>query len=35
MIDEILQYKAVTFSKKPIVLAQKKKRWESQKTKSN
>jgi DNA polymerase-3 subunit alpha len=31
-IEEILQYKAVTFSKKPIALAQKKKRWDNQKT---
>jgi DNA polymerase-3 subunit alpha len=28
-IDEILTYKAVTFTKKPIVLTQKKKRWEN------
>ncbi len=35
MVEEILNYKAVTFSKKPIALAQKKKRWDNQKTKPN
>jgi len=29
MVEDILTYKAVTFSKKPIVLSQKKKRWEN------
>jgi DNA polymerase-3 subunit alpha len=28
-IDEILDGKAITFSKKPIVLTQRKKRWEN------
>ena len=36
MVEEILKYKAVTFSKKPIVLTQRKKRWENnQQTKTN
>jgi DNA polymerase-3 subunit alpha len=29
LVEDILTYKAVTFSKKPIVLVQKKKRWEN------
>ena len=34
-IEQILHYKAVTFTKKPIALAQRKKRWDSQKSKPN
>ena len=34
-IDEILKYKAITFTKKPIILAQKKKRWENNSTAKN
>jgi DNA polymerase-3 subunit alpha len=34
-VEEILKYKAVTFSKKPIALAQRKKRWDNQKAKPN
>jgi DNA polymerase-3 subunit alpha len=29
IVDDILKYKAVTFSKKPIVLTQRKKRWDN------
>jgi DNA polymerase-3 subunit alpha len=36
IVEEILKYKAVTFSKKPIVLSQKKKRWDNnQQAKTN
>ncbi len=34
-VEEVLNYKAITFSKKPIALTPRKKRWENQKTAPN